>query len=110
MVPLLLFTLSKHLLALAGLRFRSRRSKDLEIVVLRHELAILRRQVARPELTDTDRVFWPRRRACSHAVIGPCSSSGPKHSYVGIAASWRGTGPIPGGVPDARRWIPRSYA
>lgn len=39
-------------------------SKDLEIVVLRHQLRILRRQVARPELRKTDRLF-PRLSAVS---------------------------------------------
>jgi putative transposase len=47
----------QHVLQLAVLRFRSEEFKELEIVVLRHELAVLRRQVARPELRATDRVF-----------------------------------------------------
>jgi putative transposase len=42
---------------LAALRFRSSEFKELEIVVLQHELSILRRQVARPELKAADRVF-----------------------------------------------------
>jgi putative transposase len=39
------------------LRFRSTASKDLEIVVLRHQLAVLRRQVRRPAFRAADRVF-----------------------------------------------------
>jgi hypothetical protein len=39
-----------RVMALVLLRFRSSDFKELEIVVLRHELAVLRRQVSRPVL------------------------------------------------------------
>jgi transposase InsO family protein len=42
---------------LARLAVRSGRSKDLEIVVLRHQLAVLRRQTNRPQLNDDDRTL-----------------------------------------------------
>ncbi|MCP3912798.1 MAG: integrase, partial [Actinomycetia bacterium] len=43
--------------ALARLAIRSGRSKDLEIVVLRHQLDVLRRQIDRPKLSDDDRTL-----------------------------------------------------
>jgi putative transposase len=44
-------------LQLVFLRPRSREFKELEIVVLRHELSVLRRQARRPQLTMSERVF-----------------------------------------------------
>ncbi|MGZ4418298.1 MAG: hypothetical protein ACXVRV_08990, partial [Gaiellaceae bacterium] len=46
--------------AVLGALVRSRRGldvKDIELLVLRHELAILRRQVARPKLEMADRAL-----------------------------------------------------
>ena len=57
MVVSLLYLLFRRALAVAALRLRSREFKELEIVVLRHELAVLRRQIARPRLDESDRVF-----------------------------------------------------
>ena len=45
-----------RLFALVVLCFRSSGSKELEIVVLRHELSILRRQAKRPQLRESDRL------------------------------------------------------
>ena len=42
MVLSFLYLLARRVLELVALRFRSQGSKDVEIVVLRHELAILR--------------------------------------------------------------------
>jgi putative transposase len=43
--------------ALARLAFRSGRRKDLEIIVLRHQLTVLRRQTNQPVINDDDRTL-----------------------------------------------------
>ena len=47
----------RQVLQLLALRARSDDFKDLEILVLRHELAILRRRTRRPAITSIDRLF-----------------------------------------------------
>src|SRR5256885_4323292 len=53
----LCYVLLRWLLGLVVFRVRSTELKDLEIVVLRHELAILRRSTRRPTITAIDRLF-----------------------------------------------------
>jgi len=53
----LCYVVLQRVLQLVCLRFRSTASTELEIIVLRHELAVLRRQVRRPAFRAADRLF-----------------------------------------------------
>ena len=53
----LAYLAARAVFGLVVLAARSGRSKDIEILVLRHELAVLRRQSSRPSLTRADRAF-----------------------------------------------------
>ena len=100
-------TLYRLVVGLIALAVRSGRSKDLEIVVLRHQLAVLRRQVDRPAITDDDRTLlgavaralsrraragwivtpdtllrWHRRRVARHWTHPPRSEGRPPTAAV----------------------------
>jgi putative transposase len=47
----------RRLLELVVLRRRSEREKEIEILLLRQQLRVLEREVARPELTQADRAL-----------------------------------------------------
>ena len=100
----LCYVVVQWLVQLAILRCRSNASKELEIVVLRHEVAVLRRRLGRPALSWTDRVcltaasrFLPR--ACWPSFIITPATLLRWHRRL-VAKRWtyaRGTGrpPIP---------------
>jgi putative transposase len=52
-----LYLILGHVLRLLVLLVRGERSKELEILALRHQVAVLRRQVHRLDLNDADRVL-----------------------------------------------------
>jgi putative transposase len=70
----------RRLLELVVLRFRSEREKEIEILLLRHQLLVLERQVARPQLTQADRALLaafsrvlPRRAWKRSFVVTPAT-------------------------------------
>jgi hypothetical protein len=64
-LPKLLYLTLCRLIQLLALLSRSDATKDLEILVLRHQLAVLRRQLPRPRLEPADRALLA---AISHAL------------------------------------------
>jgi len=77
----------RRVLQLSALRFRSNDLKELEIVALRHELAILQR-TRRPAMTWTDRLFLTRPADFCRVHAGGLSSSHRRRCFAGIDA-WR---------------------
>jgi hypothetical protein len=57
MIMSFLYWALRRLVELIVLRLRSEDAKEVEIVVLRHQLQVLRRQVARPDLALHDRAI-----------------------------------------------------
>ena len=93
-----------RVLQLAGLRLRSHEWKELEIVVLRHELAILRRRTRRPTITAVDRTLLAAASRLLSRNRWPSFIVTPRRSCGGTGVWSRSGGPTY--VPwVARRWL-----
>jgi hypothetical protein len=79
----------RRLLQLAALRVQSKDFKELEIVVLRHELAILCQARTRPVLTTVDRLFL----AAASRFLAPRAAQ-PGRSSGRFAARWPCSRPV----------------
>ena len=65
------YQLVRLVIDLLVLRSRRDRSKDVEILVLRHQLVVLQRQISRPRFEPDDRaILTAFARVCSAVTAG----------------------------------------
>ena len=100
MILSLCYLILHRVLQLLILRFCSSEFKELEIVVLRHELAVLRRRIGRPPFTDPGPGILGGRESCAaarqlativhgQAGVAPAVASAPGGTTVDVwATSW----------------------
>ena len=81
----LLYVLVRRLVRLAGGPFTDLHN-DIEIVVLRHQLAVLKRQVGKPRLHRRDRLLMAALSRVPLARAGRPSVSARRRSFAGIVS------------------------
>ena len=99
MLPRLAYLALCRSIQLLVLLAHSEVAKDLEILVLRHQLAVLRRQTSRPKLEPAD-------RACLPPSAAPCPEPAGRGSSSPRRRCWAGTGawsPAPGPTPTVEQ-------
>jgi hypothetical protein len=98
----LLYLIFWQVLGLVLLAVRTSSAKDVELLVLRQEVAVLRRINPRPHMDGADRaIFTALSSGCPRHCVAIAWSRRAR-SCAGIAASSADDGPTPTG-PDGRR-------
>jgi hypothetical protein len=103
-LPRLVYLALCRSVELLALLTRGDAAKNLEILVLRHQLTVLQRQTSRPKLEPADRALRAAISRVLHASVGPVSSSHLRRCGAGIAAWSRGDGPIRVAAKGGRHW------
>src|SRR4051812_25959778 len=101
-VRALAFVIVRRVLGLVGLG-PAPDAKDIEIAVLRHQLMVVRRQIARPRYAPADRMVLATLARLLPRNAGRSSSLLPRPYFGGIGSWWPAGGPIhtPGGLNRA---------
>ena len=100
MVLSVLYTGFQHFLQLVLLLFLSTEFKELEIVALRHELAVLRNRAGWPTFRSADRWFLAAATWMLPRVRWSSFSSRRPRCCVGIGISWPNAGTTDDGQVD----------
>jgi hypothetical protein len=88
---------------LLALLARGDAAKDLEMLVLRHQLTVLRRQTPRPKLELADRALLAAISRVLPGLAGRASSSSPTLCCAGIADLSPAPGPTRTPTPAGHR-------
>jgi hypothetical protein len=91
-----LYRALRRLLELLALRLRSERSKEIEILVLRHQLHVVRREVTRPRLEPADRALLAAFSRALPREVWRSFLFQPARCFAGTKSSSAGAGPTDG--------------
>jgi hypothetical protein len=98
-----LYLMTRRLLGMLLGSSRSEHAKDVEIAALRHQLAVLRRQVKRPEFRPADRAILAMLSGVLPPGAGRASLSLRERSCAGTSAGDPASGRKPRLGAGARR-------
>jgi uncharacterized membrane protein YgcG len=82
---------------------------EVEVVVLRHQLKVLQRQLGRPRLRRRDRLFMTALSRVSPGAGGRRSWSAPRRSFGGTGSSCGGSGLSVGNQREADHRSPMMF-